>query len=246
VACEKTGPGGNVDIGTITRVLTALFATFTATNSLPAAGGNDAEGDDEYRSRLQQRDARIRRGTTEAVRLGALSVPGVSRVVILDPTTGGTPDGTMLVVVGDQNGLGSEPMASAVDTALADWAPCGVRREVLPATVKSILDAYSPDTGILVTITTSKASTVNQPSIETRARAALQSYFAGLQFQGTAHVAAWARAVLDVDREIRNVTFTRLPSATAITSDLSGSGLAPGQRWGVEDRDWQFVWGSEA
>jgi uncharacterized phage protein gp47/JayE len=123
VECTQTGEVGNVDAGTITRLLTPLFGTFTCTNGFKAAGGNPREGDDAYRDRLRQRDARYRRGTPQAVTLGALSVSGVERVTFRDPQTDSSiAAGTFQLVVDDARKIKSQPLANQISLALADWA----------------------------------------------------------------------------------------------------------------------------
>lgn len=242
VECEATGESGNVLATTINRSLGALFDTFgTVTNAAAAAGGGPAETDEQFRARLRQRDARYRRGTTQAVMLGALGVPGVRRVTIFDPMNSDVADGNVVVVVGDANGVGSDPMADAVRAELVNWVAAGVSAAVEPASRRNILAAPELPPGttqVRVEITYRKDPTFDRVAVESAARKALAALFAGLQSSQPLYTDQWKTAVMDVDRRIRRVRFFALPSGAGF-SDLVGPS-ARNERWAADDAVWLF------
>lgn len=245
VACEATGPTGNVDAGRITRILSPLFDTFTVSRDLPMAGGDAAETDEAFRDRLRQRDARYRRGTTQAVTLGALSVPGVSRVSVYDAVTNANvAAGHMLVVVGDASGLGSEPMADAVSVALREWAAGADQVAVYPAGFDSILDSPDVTSGseyIRVTLTQRRGATVDRVATERAARLALAEVFAALDANAPLYLDQLRNAVLDVDSALLRVVFTVSPSNDLLPETVSAP-TTLGYRHGAADTLWRFTW----
>ena len=50
--CQTAGTVGNVGIGTITALRTAISGVTSVTNTAPFGGGAEAEGDDSFRSRV--------------------------------------------------------------------------------------------------------------------------------------------------------------------------------------------------
>lgn len=242
VECEATGEGGNVLAGAINRPLSTLFATFGTVTNTTAAGGGPAETDEQFRARLRQRDARFRRGTIQALTVGALGVPGVRRVTVFDPMNDSTiPDGNVVVIVGDANGVGSEPMAEAVRRELVNWTAAGVVVAVDRASPQSILSASELPPGttqIRIEITHAKDPTFDRVAIERAARPALAALFAGLQYNQPLYVDQWKTAIMDVDRRIRRVRFFALPTGAGF-SDIVAPGGRPA-RWAADDAVWLF------
>lgn len=243
VECEATGEAGNVLAGTINRSLSTLFATFgTVTNTI-AGGGGPAETDEQFRARLRQRDARFRRGTIQALTVGALGVPGVRRVTIYDymNTAGAVPAGEVLVIVGDAAGVGSDPMAEAVARELVNWSASGVRVSVDKAEPRSVL--LAPElvgaTQLRVEITHAKDPTFDRVAVERTARLALAALFAGLQYNQPLYVDQLKTAVMDVDRRIRRVRFVPYPAGTPAL-DIIAAPSSANQRWAADDATWLF------
>lgn len=246
IACESTGAVGNVDGGTITRVLSPLFDTFTVSYDYPTAGGDAAETDAAFRDRLRQRDARYRRGTTQAVILGALSVPGVSRVSVYDSVTSAlVTAGHLVVVVGDAAGLGSQPMADAVSVALREWAAAADEVTVYAAGFVSILEAAempASQTALRVTITQRRGATVDRVAVERAARAALARVFAALDANAPLYLDQLRNAVLDAgEGALLRVVFTAEPGGAAL-SEVYAAPSTLGYRHGADDSLWRFTW----
>lgn len=258
VECTQEGPVGNVDAGTITRLLSACFATFTCTNGFKAAGGNPKETDDAYRDRLRQRDARYRRGTPQAVVLGALSVPGVDRVTVRDPQTDGTiAAGTFALVVGDSRGIGSQPLADRVSLALEDWATEGASWSVVAAQTLSVISASAQPSPIPantaalrfdVTRRRMTSGTFDQAAAERDLRIALRELGEGLAHNAPLHLAQLLSAVIATDPTLyRNVAVKALDAGGAVLATVSADWPAAGAafRWEISDATLRFLWSEE-
>lgn len=120
--CTVTGPEGNVQAGTVTRVISQLFDTFTVTNPAAAGGGNAAESDEDLRQRAKTFWSTVRRGTLAALEYGAKLVPTcrIARVTE-DQTTG-----LVSVQVSDADGNSTVQMVSDVQAELENWRCAGI------------------------------------------------------------------------------------------------------------------------
>ena len=257
VECTQTGAVGNVDAGTITRLLTSTFATFTVTNGFKAAGGNPRETDDAYRDRLRQRDARYRRGTPQAVTLGALSVPGVERVTFRDPQTDSSiAAGTFQLVVGDARGIGSQPLADRVSLALADWAAEGASWSVVAAQTLSAISASAQPSPIPANTVALRfdvtrrrlAGTFDQAAAERDLRIALRELGESLAHGVPLHLAQLLSAVIATDpATFRNVSIKALDAGGAVLGTVSADWPAPSYvfRWEIPDSVIRFQWSEE-
>ncbi len=247
VRCEQTGPGGNVDRGTINRALSNLGESFTII-ARPGAGGSLAESDADYKSRLRQRDARVRRGTKAATILGAKSVPGVSRVTVIQPprvgeaqTSSRPPPGELWVVVGDQNGVGSAPMAAAVEAVLPEWMVDGIVPTVFPMDTLRVLHALPSSARIRITPRMAAGALYDRTAIQTAMLASLGAYMKSLGAKQTLRVQQLIRVALETHPSIRNVVFEVVDGGVVLLVDLSGDLLSPGQRWDIATNDWAFA-----
>lgn len=154
--CVTSDETGNVAISQITQILDTLpdttwtlvvpttyvplnssnFGTGVTANYNPyMAGGASAEDDDTFRARIQQSafDDSKRRGTRAAIQAGALTVPGVSHVTVVEPG-----DGTVLVFCGDSSYNLSPTTQSAVQVELENWRAFGVPTIVRPYNVITV------------------------------------------------------------------------------------------------------------
>lgn len=257
VECTQTGEVGNVDAGTITRLLTPLFGTFTCTNGFKAAGGNPREGDDAYRDRLRQRDARYRRGTPQAVTLGALSVSGVERVTFRDPQTDSSiAAGTFQLVVGDARGIGSQPLADRVSLALADWAAEGASWSVVAAQTLSVIALAAQPSPIPANTVALRfdvtrrrlTGTFDQAAAERDLRVSLRELGEGLAHNAPLHLAQLLSAVIATDPALfRNVAVKALDAGGAVLATVSADWPAAGSafRWEIPAEVIRFQWSEE-
>lgn len=133
VQARITGRASNAAAGTITEILDSIGADpgATVTNVEPLAGGSDAETDPQFRDRIRRYYATLRRGTTGALELGALSVPGVSIVTVDESDV--EDSGFVYVYIGDPDARSNSVMAGLVETELENWRAAGVLVSVLGA-----------------------------------------------------------------------------------------------------------------
>ena len=124
------GTDYNVAAGTITRVASTLFDTFTVTNIAAAAGGNNREDDEALRQRVRATPLSYRRGTLAALEYGALTVAGVANAVASEDETG-----IVTVYVADSSGSSNGTMTTSVTTELRNWAAAGAAWQVLGGTL---------------------------------------------------------------------------------------------------------------
>ena len=135
---DQLGRDQNVAAAAIDRFVSAPpAATMTVTNVEEAAGGNDPELDDHYRSRLRDAFTTIGKGTRAAVRQGALQVDVVREAAAYEPTTvEGRAFGEGAIAIADEQGGSNQTMIDNVVEELEDWRALGVYVDVFGATVR--------------------------------------------------------------------------------------------------------------
>lgn len=134
VTCTASidGAAGDVAAGTVVRLIDTPFdSTIAITNASAAAGGNDAETDDELRVRARNFWVTLRRGTLASLEQGALTVPEV-RVAAASEDLG---TGVVTLVVADSNGNSTAQMISDTETAIEDWRAAGVTVNIYGGTL---------------------------------------------------------------------------------------------------------------
>lgn len=152
VRCTETGAQGNVLLSAVTAIVDplpdttwALFvpivgdAVLAGDDHVDVIGGGAAvETDDQYRVRLDSRaiDVTLRAGTREAIIAGALRVPGVNEVVLVEPG-----DGTTALYCGDTSYRLPNALKQAIDQELLNWRAYGVPVRVRAFTVTDVIVA---------------------------------------------------------------------------------------------------------
>ncbi len=134
---QRAGTGGNVLVGTITRVISSsVDSTLTVTNEEAAAGGRDEELDDEFRARARDFFNTARRGTREAIEFGALQVDEVFQATaseVTDPDTTLAAYRVQLYAV-DASGQANTVLADTIEESLDEFRALGIPVLVIPAT----------------------------------------------------------------------------------------------------------------
>lgn len=124
---ELVGASGNVDAGTVTKLLSEVFdSTITVNNPAGAAGGMEEEADSALRDRARTFWQVLARGTLSALVYGAKLVPGVAVATPVESL--GT--GLVKVRVADASGNGNLALAAQVAAELENWRAAGVAVEV--------------------------------------------------------------------------------------------------------------------
>lgn len=126
----QAGKATQVGVGGITGFADAgsLFdRTLLATNVDPAAGGEDTEKDDAFRSRVRDFWRTARRGILAAIEFGALTVPGVVSAQAVEALTpGGLPARVVNLYIADSSGVANRALGDLVRSALEDFRAGGI------------------------------------------------------------------------------------------------------------------------
>ncbi len=136
VMSTVTGAIGNVGPGSLTtHTLASDHIEFgvvqnilLSDNLLPISNGRNVEDDDSYRFRIINEALASRKANITAIRLAALSVPGVADVVIRNFSRG---VGTFSVFVLSTDPIVSTGTLNAVKAVISDAAAAGIRAEAL-------------------------------------------------------------------------------------------------------------------
>jgi hypothetical protein len=117
---DQNLPAG-LDVTVIDTIPADPTATVTATDRL--AGGSDIEPIEVFKDRIRAFFGTVVRGTVEALRFGARTVPGVSGVAVIEDL----PDPPVTVVVGDPDGNSNSTLADLVAVELDNWRAAGIQ-----------------------------------------------------------------------------------------------------------------------
>jgi hypothetical protein len=120
VSASLSGSDGNVDAGTLTRVLDTVFATFTVTNAQAAAGGHERMTDPEVRDLARSYVKSLRKGTIFALETGARQVPQVRVATVIE-----NGPGLVTLYVSDAFGASNTQMVSDVQREIDSGAVSG-------------------------------------------------------------------------------------------------------------------------
>lgn len=145
---EVAGVAGNVAADAVTRIISASpgGGTYTITASAATVGGAEAETDAELRDRVRRVNLTQRRGTLEALEVGALEVAIVKKATAVDDGTGlvtvyvtdasGGSTGTTQTVSPSLVDDGTMTMKVAIE--LIEWAAAGGLVNVTGGTLQSV------------------------------------------------------------------------------------------------------------
>lgn len=114
------GRATNVAAGTVTRITSSLFDTFTVTNPAAAAGGNEVESDVQLRLRARLFWQTLRRGTLAALEFGALQVASVRVARAVEDGSG-----LVTLVVTDETGNSNAQMVADTMLEIENWRAAG-------------------------------------------------------------------------------------------------------------------------
>lgn len=146
----ETGAKTNVKANLLTVPVDAIGDTnTTVTNPAPFAGGTDDESDEALRQRYYAFPKTLRRGTLDAIELGALSVAGVAQAdadeVLEAVPDGFAPYGQVDLTLGDGDGIGNATMAEDVPEALIEYRAAGVYVRTVVGIQRLVSISVDPD-----------------------------------------------------------------------------------------------------
>lgn len=149
VTAVEPGTEGNVQIGTVTVIETALTdPTVVATNAAAYTGGEAEDTDAEYREFIRNKIETLRGATKAAIEAAAVNVAGIETATAIEDAIavkewdigGNVPVGAYFRIprvrlfIADANGTASQALIDNVDDAVFPVRACGVRVEVIGAT----------------------------------------------------------------------------------------------------------------
>jgi uncharacterized phage protein gp47/JayE len=146
---NRAGRAGNVAADTITTFASGSpQGDIVATNPAAAAGGQDVESNAEYRGRSKDFYKTVRRATISAIEFGALTVPAISRVSVVEEIdANGDPTGRVFVYIADTDGRANQALAGAVFDQLLDYRAAGIVPVVIIGTPQLVDIAYQVQFG---------------------------------------------------------------------------------------------------
>lgn len=207
--CTVTGSAGNVAIGVLTTLPTALVddATATVTNLARFVGGADEETDDAYRARAQAYPLTLRRATASALETGALTVAGVAYATVDESSI--ETDDRVYIYVADADGRGNTALSDDVDAIVPDWRAAGILVTVLAATREEVVAT------VTVYVRTGKAT----DALTAACRAAVIAYTDGLGPNTAIYLSALEAACIATSTDVRGAEATSTDSDDNVTID---------------------------
>jgi uncharacterized phage protein gp47/JayE len=173
------GVSGIVAAGTITTPVYTISGIESSDNPAPSYGGEDAETDTEYRSRLRDYTSAV--WTRNAIRSAALAVDGVASVKIIEGTT----DYTCLVAAQTSY---TQELEDAVSAAIGDETAITVEYTVEEA----------EQVAIDVTADVVLTSLYDESAAETDAQLEISSYIATLDIDDDVILAKIMHAIMSL------------------------------------------------
>ena len=96
-------------------------------NDKATAGGEEVEGDSEFRERIRDFWRTARRGILAAIEYGARAVPGVTSAQAVEALSGGLyPARVVNLYIADSSGVASDALARQVRSSLDDYRAAGI------------------------------------------------------------------------------------------------------------------------
>lgn len=130
--CETTGPDGNVDKNTITKISIDADKTVSCTNRDPASGGRQLETIPELLARARDWFLNAPRGTLSAIQYGARQTPGVVTATgreltrPVKPYDNEIPIFRVRLAIGDIAGQAGTALVADTRKTLQEWRGAGI------------------------------------------------------------------------------------------------------------------------
>lgn len=150
--------------------------TLKVTNDVAAAGGEDAEEDEDFRNRIRLFWTTARRGTLPAIEFGALAVPGVTSARAIEVIAGnGYPGRLVNLYIADGSGVANATLAQLVRANLEDYRAGGV----------AVIIHESMPYLVGITLALSYRAGVDTVALQEAVRAAVVEFVNSLPVNGT-------------------------------------------------------------
>lgn len=172
VQAQIAGELSNVEAGAINTIVTTLTdPDVTVTNLEPAAGGTQAETDDELAERARDFFINARRGTRQAIQNGSVTTPGVTQATVIEfLDDNGVANFRVQSIISDVNGQANAALATRTLDRLEEFRALGVPVLVIAGTPEFVdivvegltFQAGANTTTLIDQIRAQVVSTVNQ------------------------------------------------------------------------------------
>jgi len=204
VVCTTAGSEGNVTSGIITTMIDTVSGIESVTNPDPTTEGTDAESDPMLRLRTRVPTSGSK-ATMVAMEQALAAITGVIEVLVTEDTEHHT---VTCYVLGGED--------AAINEVIAATRPCGI--------VASL--ARPNPVPVAVTTTVMKASTITAVEVSANIRAALESYFGGLEISGSVAYSDIIRAVANTNG-VENVNALTATDGTTVLDALGETITVP-------------------
>jgi uncharacterized phage protein gp47/JayE len=215
VQAVSVGSGGNIQVGTIAILATAIPAVDTVSNTQAFSGGSDAETDAALRARFQLYINSRSLATTGAVLFAIASVPRAVRYVVFEnqDAAGDSIPGNFAVTVDDGTGYPTAQLLSEVQAAINNVRPIG--------SVFSVLGPIVVNVSVSLNLETSNAATLT--AVEAAAQASITAWIAGLPIGGILAISKIDALTHAVDPSVLSVLNVTINGAAAdLTAPATG------------------------
>jgi uncharacterized phage protein gp47/JayE len=195
IESDETGASQNVGKNALIKHDLGLADVYTV-NDKALITGSDTEDDNNYRYRISNATLSAEKANETAIRLAALSVDGVSDVV-MSPFARGM--GSYDVLVVPTEGLADDSLIAQVQTAIEEVQAYGIRGTAAAPGVVPV--------DIEVRIVFVEGVTEGeQESIKARVKSAIERYIVSIPIGGTFILNELRQQIMDVSPKIRDHT----------------------------------------
>jgi uncharacterized phage protein gp47/JayE len=198
VQAQAIGQAGNVQIGAIAQLVSAMPGVDTVGNAAPMVGGADAETDAALRARFAGFLDSRNRATPLAVANAILSVrQGLTYAISQNVDPAGMPRmGFFTITLNDGTGSPPSALLTAVAAAVDPVRPIGTSFAVVAPQLVPVT----------VTMQVSVVPTVAADVVDAAVEAALVAFIDGLAIGAPLPISRLAQVAYDTDAAITNVT----------------------------------------
>jgi len=194
ITSSGLGSGQNVPIGLLTVSGLGIDGVFT-TNEKPIVSGTDTESDTNYRYRLSNATLSLEKANEISVRLAALSVNGVSDVLIRKYARG---IGTFDVMVIPSEGIATDSLVATVQSAIDAVTAIGMKGTAIKPSIVPV------DIEVRI-VFVDNTTEFKQSSVRSLIRTAIEKYIVNIPIGGTFVYNEMIQRIMEVDSAVKDV-----------------------------------------
>ena len=194
VEAQTNGPDFNVPAATLVNI-DGLPAGLVLTQPQRAAGGAYEQKDDDYRAAFRLWRRTLAKGTREALRYGALIVPGVDYATVDESYIADEDGGYVAVYIGDPDAEANDALVDAVELSLETGGEDGTGFRAAGIEVR-VFASERDERAIAITVKIRRGSGITEATIKDT----LIAWFDTVDPGVTAYLSAAEAAVHAIDR----------------------------------------------